>query len=756
MLDLVAALLLTVTLPVGPEPEALPLPHFPDRLHAFVFRNWELAPIERMAAAIGASPDEVRTIGESMGLGEAPTISPDQWRRSYVTVIRTNWHLLPYEQLLKLLDWTPEELAFTLREDDFLYVKLGNLKPRCEPIAYAPPTEATRRRAAEIAKTLVPFFTKPTEGKEEPLFAFVDDLSTPLPAESPEPGKTDEAPRFCYSYFALYGDPLLEEDLDPYPDAYLARLREVGVNGVWLQGVLPKLTPFPWDPAQSEGYETRLKNLAALVARAKRHGIGVYLYLNEPRTMPVAWFDAHPELKGVTAGDHATLCTSHPEVQAYLREGVASIVRRVPDLAGIFTITASENLTSCWSHHAGAGCPRCGSRPPGEVIAEVNALIGAGVRAAGSKTRMIAWDWGWQDAWSQQAIDAMPTENGVMSVSEWSLPIERGGVASEVGEYSISAIGPGPRAQRHWKAARSRGMPALAKLQVGTTWELGSVPYLPALENVAEHMRRLKAEDVDGVMLGWTLGGYPSPNLEVASRVLEGAESEAALRAAATERFGPGAADGAQRAWHEFSAAMGEYPYHISVVYTGPHHRGPANLLWEQPTGYRATMVGLPYDDLNSWRAVYPAETLATQFEKVADGFDRGVGELRAAKGDSAEFEEALRRESSVGEAAAILLRSAANQSRFVLARDRLAAMTPGADATATLEELDALLREEMKLARRLYVVQRQDSRIGFEATNHYFFTPLDLAEKVLNCQDLLDRWLPAERERLAAAGSER
>ena len=73
-----------------------------------------------------------------------------------------------------------------------------------------------------------------------------------------------------------------------------------------------------------------------------------------------------------------------------------------------------------------------------------------------------------------------------MSVSEWSLPIVRGGVASEVGEYSISAIGPGPRAKRHWAAARERGLPAFAKIQAGTTWELGSVPYLPALNNVAE------------------------------------------------------------------------------------------------------------------------------------------------------------------------------------------------------------------------------------------------------------------------------
>ncbi len=45
--------------------------------------------------------------------------------RGYVTLIRRNWQLLPYEQLLELLEMTPEQLAFTLREDDYLWVKLG-------------------------------------------------------------------------------------------------------------------------------------------------------------------------------------------------------------------------------------------------------------------------------------------------------------------------------------------------------------------------------------------------------------------------------------------------------------------------------------------------------------------------------------------------------------------------------------------------------------------------------------------------------
>ena len=82
----------------------------------------------------------------------------------------------------------------------------------------------------------------------------------------------------------------------------LARLAASGVDGVWLQGVLYTLAPFPWDPALSARYEERLDNLRELVARARRYGIGIYLYLNEPRAMPVEFFGAYPELRGVT--DH--------------------------------------------------------------------------------------------------------------------------------------------------------------------------------------------------------------------------------------------------------------------------------------------------------------------------------------------------------------------------------------------------------------------------------------------------------------------
>ena len=66
--------------------------------------------------------------------------------------------------------------------------------------------------------------------------------------------------------------------------------------------------------------------------------------------------------------------------------------------------------------------------------------------------------------------------------------------------------------------------------------------------------------------------------------------------------------------------------------------------------------------------------------------------------------------------------------------------------STSWLSALDqGIVRAEIALARRLHAIQSRDSRIGFEASNEYYYVPVDLAEKVINCQDLLNRWLPAE-----------
>ena len=767
-------------LPCGSKPTPVDIPHFPHRLHAFIWRNWTLVPLARIARVIDATIEQVLSIGRSMGLPNPTPIPDSQWRRSYITIIRRNWHLLPYEQLLQLLDWSAEEMAYVLREDDFLYHKLGNLKPDCPLLTYDAPDVAAISRVREIASLVKSTFPDGAGRGEKPLFAFIEALSKP-PVSSPRDFATRAARelasgsnanrfslRYCSSYFTMYGDTLLEAE-DSYPDGYLERLAQSGVNGIWLQGVLYKLALFPWASEKSEKYTDRLAALRNLVARAKKYGIGVYMYLNEPRAMPLAFYAEHPELQGVQNGDFASMCTSVPSVRDYIRSAVESICRIAPDLAGLFTISASENQTHCWSHDRGDGCPRCNERTPAEVIAELHTTIQAGISDSGANTRLIAWDWGWRDDWIEDIVQALPKGISLQSVSEWSIPIERGGVKSVIGEYSVSEPGPGPRAKRTWATARDQKKKTIAKIQANCTWELSSVPYIPAVENVAIHALNLCNEGVDGLMLGWTLGGCPSPNLEVVSEVggNPGLSADSALSAVAQKRYGPEYAPHVVEAWKSFSAAFREFPYHIGVVYNGPQQMGPANLLWEKPTGFSATMVGFPYDDLDRWRAVFPEDVYIGQFEKVAEGIEKVVDHLQSAMAKvrvvtaainekDAAFATAIADEVTVMTACGIHFRSVANQARFVVLRRSLEACISGSEkerggdaGSDIIGEIQTIVEGEIELALRLYELQCRDSRFGFEASNHYFYVPLDLAEKVLCCHDLLDRWLPWQRERL-------
>jgi hypothetical protein len=136
------------------------------------------------------------------------------------------------------------------------------------------------------------------------------------------------------------------------------------------------------------------------------------------------------------------------------------------------------------------------------------------------------------------------------------------------------------------------------------------------------------------------------------------------------------------------------------------------------------------------------------QFEKVANGFREGIGRIESLKKlkMKSSQRDALASELRVTEACEIHFRSVANQARFVRARRALSAAKTSAEAVAPIDELENVLREEIKLARRLHAIQQVDARMGFEATNQYYYVPVDLVEKVLNCQDLLNRWLPRER----------
>ena len=122
-------------MPVGSAPAAIVRRHFPSRQYEFVWRNWNAVEPVRLAKILGTTEENVRELATSMGLPPAKVV-PEMQTRGYITLLRANWHLLPYPQLLELVEMTPEQLAVKLREEDFLFHKLGLLKPKCEPLRY--------------------------------------------------------------------------------------------------------------------------------------------------------------------------------------------------------------------------------------------------------------------------------------------------------------------------------------------------------------------------------------------------------------------------------------------------------------------------------------------------------------------------------------------------------------------------------------------------------------------------------------------
>ena len=333
-------------------------------------------------------------------------------------------------------------------------------------------------------------------------------------------------------------------------------------------------------------------------------------------------------------------------------------------------------------------------------------VLETGVHRGNPQANVIVSDWGWRGHGEASDIVArLPQSVWLMSVSEWNLPIERGGIATKVGEYSISAVGPGPRSVRHWAAAKQAGLKTAAEIQFNNTCEIASIPYIPVMDLVAEHIHNLVPSQLDGMLIGWTMGGHPSPNFELARELnrTPAPNVETVLETLARERFGVDGAVHARKAWTLMSDAYREYPFHISVVYTSPVQWGPANPVYPVSTGYSATMWGIPYDHLNGWRGPYPPEVFAAQFEKMAAQWRPGVAELQLAVDQTPpDRVSEARTDLRFARAAGFYFQAVANQSRFVLARDALAdaSVTRSPDERRRLRaDMQRCLESEITLA---------------------------------------------------------
>ena len=130
-------------------------------------------------------------------------------------------------------------------------------------------------------------------------------------------------------------------------------------------------------------------------------------------------------------------------------------------------------------------------------------------------------------------------------------------------------------------------------------------------------------------------------------------------------------------------------------------------------------MTCFAYDDLESWRSIYPEDIFENQFKKLCTMWEQGLALLENIP--ECEFK-------NIAKSTYIQFKSSYNQIRFIRIRDDL----------KNKEEMIDLLNSEIKMASLMFKIMQKHPSVGFEAANHYYYTQGMLMEKVINCEYII------------------
>ncbi|MBL8993862.1 MAG: hypothetical protein JNM63_11010, partial [Spirochaetia bacterium] len=381
-----------------------------------------------------------------------------------------------------------------------------------------------------------------------------------------------------------------------YTDEYFKSLVDNKFNGIWIAGRLRDLVKTKTLPELGKNQGAHQKALRTVIDRAKTWGVKVYLYLNEPRCLPLndPLFKHHPELRGQkdistmdepeygSAEVHA-MCASSQRTLDFLYEGAKNLFEECLGLGGLILITASEHVTTCHSRSGwatGKGsltCPRCLKSDIPALAAEIINQLARGAWVSDPVAEIAAWNWSWHTH-----VEKDP-QRGLLAHLDPRVAVmadfERGGTRKVDGkkrfidEYSLAYPGPSERFVKFRKESLKQKRPLYVKLQIGTTHEIATVEHLPLLHILWKKCDWMRTHRVAGTMATWNFGNFFSMNTAAFNFFLGHSHASASQALAAfTKSYFKKKIDlpKLQSAITSFEKAMSYYPFCHSFLYFSP------------------------------------------------------------------------------------------------------------------------------------------------------------------------------------------
>lgn len=565
----------------------------------------------------------------------------------------------------------------------------------------------------------------------------------------------------------------LLDDIDYYPDEYLNRLAHEGINGLWLTIEFRQLAETSFTPRDPQAPQ-RIEKLQRTVDQCLRYGIKTWIFAIEPMSLdendPLLL--AHPELKGTRQWNNRySFCTSSETGQQYLYETLKDIFTQLPRLGGLINISHGERPTSCLSSASPLNdipttCPRCSQFPHWQIHAFTLSAMAKGMKEANPDAQLISWIYQPQPApqrgeWLFEMARHVP-DNVILQYNfESGAQKKQLGKVRSGGDYWLSYIGPTEIFKRVADNAKLSNAQLSAKIQVGCSHEVATVPFVPVPGLLYHKYKAMRECGCTSVMQCWYFGNYPGimnrAAGELAFETFQDSEEDF-LERLAKPQWNVNAKQIAQ-AWHCFTKGYANYPLSNDMQYYGPMHAGVVWPLFVNLQNLPLAPTWKPDfppsgDSIGECLENHSLDEALNLTQNMSRHWNEGCGILDQI---APHFQNNQPRLLDIGvmKALGVLFESAANILNFYQQRTQFRnPQATSAQRLDALNRMEQLLKDEQQLSATMIPLCQSDSRLGFhsEAEAHQFCVSR-LNWRIQQLQEQLDGPIQDYRKQLETTG---
>lgn len=485
------------------------------------------------------------------------------------------------------------------------------------------------------------------------------------------------------------------EGFDTFSDGYLEKAAAAGFDSILF---------YVWNAE-----EPRASELRDLIARAKKRGLGSYLY-SRINTQAFVHPD-DPKAEAVFDATYGKMAAAFPEARGVLFVGESFEFPSKDERSCGLAIDYSADRRAPGDTRPYVGWYPC--RDYAKLIEAVKRSL----HKVNPDLEVILWSYNWgycDEGPRRELIRLLPKDVPLLVTFEMFEKYRmRNGLDCKIADYSIAFEGPGKYFVSEAEEAKACGLKLYGMVNTACrTWDLGVVPYMPVPYQWKKRWDAIRDAQrkwglcglVESHHFGWT----PNFVSELCKEAFTegGRDFDEHIRAIAARDFGERNADAALAVWKEWSEAVCDTkPCYVNL--DGPFRYGPAypfNALRPDVTWSDFALSPMFIDPnyrQNAGKEDNSDASLKLETELLDSVIERfAKGAARFAAFGTPQADEQAR----LGEFISRCYRTAANVKRGLMA-----------ERAKDEAEVLRLARDEYENTRAAIVLVNADPRLGWE-----------------------------------------